>query len=66
MAKEPEPSRRIEMMLAHLTSLYVNAHLKEGAQSKSPDDFMFQNPWPVPSSDERYSETDRQVLAALM
>ena len=66
LAREPSPTERVEVALAHLTSLYVSAHQGKGAPQKRISDFLlYRDTWPA-SADGRYNEIDKQVLQELL
>jgi hypothetical protein len=65
LAKEPDPGQRIEILLAQLIAVFINANQKQGSTPKRAQDFMhYRDPWP--SEDGRYSEVDRSIIAGLL
>lgn len=62
LAKQPAAEDRIEVAVASLIAIYVNAHLRDGAAAKSERDFLpYLEPWREVTSD-----VDQEVLRALM
>lgn len=63
LAAQPAGEDRIEVALARLTAIYVNAHLKEGVQAKSERDFLpYLDPW----KESDLGDVDEEVLRALL
>lgn len=59
----PPTEERIEHALAVLTSIYVNAHAKQGAPTAKPTEFLMHNaPWPEPERD--FATENRKAIAA--
>ena len=57
LAREPSPVVRVEVALARLMSIYVNAHQEKGHPPKSPQDFMtFAKAWDGITQEE-YQQT---------
>jgi hypothetical protein len=68
LAKQPAPEERVELILARLTSIYINAHLKEGAKPSEPIEHLrFLDPWPEPMDVGvgRYSALDLEIMRGL-
>lgn len=65
LAKQPAPIERVEVALAHLAAIYVNAHLKPGAKPAEIPDFLpYLKAFEVVKK-SRYSDTDMSILKAL-
>lgn len=45
MAREPSPGQRVEHVNAQIAAIYRNTHLKKGARSSKPMDFMIPDYW---------------------
>lgn len=66
LAREPAPTERVEVALAHLAAMYHSAHLPKGASRKKISDFMlYAKVWPA-AADGRYNDLDMQVLQELL
>lgn len=65
LAREPAPVERVEVMLAHLTAIFVKAHSSKSVDPKITDFLLYLKAWPE-EADGRYNEVDRQVLAELL
>lgn len=57
LAREPDPITRVEVAVARLMSIYVNAHQEKGHPPKVPMDFMtFAKAWDG-ITEEEYQQT---------
>lgn len=70
LSREPAPDERIELALAQIATMYANSHRpKDRPPAKIVDFLAPRDVWKQaaaePSSD-RYSESDRLMLSALM
>jgi len=71
LSREPAPDERIELALAQIATMYANSHRpKDRPPAKLVDFLPARDAWKAapaitPSSD-RYSESDRLMLSALM
>lgn len=69
LGKSPAHEDRVESLLAQLLACYINAHQKEGAQPKTPADFMpWLGAWKAQESGGggRYSDVDKSIMRVLM
>lgn len=71
LRKRPAAEDRIELALARGQALYMNRHLKEGAQPTTPASFLpYLHPWAEPDLEEaagdgRYSALDLEIMKGL-
>lgn len=66
LEREPTPEQRIEVAIAHLTQIYVNAH-KKGGQVPIEKFMLFRNAWKTAAiQSDRYTAAEKQTLATLM
>lgn len=65
-AREPPVLERMEDILARVASMYATVHGEKGRTPPTPRDFMpHLKAWPS-VQDGRYSDIDKEVLAALL
>lgn len=65
LARQPAPEDRIEIAVATLCSLFVNANRAAGSPAMNPTDFLpYLNPF-VTAQADRYSDVDRSIMAGL-
>lgn len=70
LSREPAPDERIEIALAQIATMYANTHrAKDRPPAKIADFLAPRDVWkqvPAETSSDRYSESDRLMLSALM
>jgi hypothetical protein len=70
LAKQPAPIERVEIAIARLTALWVNAHTSKGRRVDTADFLSYRDPWPAPldapdQTDGRYSALDLEIMGKL-
>jgi len=69
LLRYPAPSERVEYQIADLSTHFVNVHKPKGAAlRKLSDSLLFEDPWAREEllAKERYSATDKSLMAMLM